>query len=102
MRYETISVGGSIRELSSIIGTKKPDSMGCRRIKSPVPEKGSEPDIHIFIKKVNLDLWYPVPPTKGGHSHGQFTIRRRPDPPHGSAGFDQSHVGGVAAVGSAF
>src|SRR5882724_11774284 len=52
--------------------------------------------------RVNLDLWYPVPPTKGGHSHGQFTIRRRPDSPHGGAGFDQSHVGGVAAVGSAF
>ena len=24
--------------------------------------------------RVNLDLWYPRPPTKGGHHHGQFTV----------------------------
>jgi hypothetical protein len=50
MRYEAISVGCSTRKLSSIIGTKKSDSMGCRRTKSAVPEKGSEPNIYIFIK----------------------------------------------------
>jgi len=48
--------------------------------------------------RVHLDLWYPVPPTKGGHRHGQFTIRRRPDPPHGGAGFDQPDAGGVSAI----
>jgi hypothetical protein len=35
-----------------------------------------------YIKKVNLDLWYPRPPTKGGYYHGNITVRRSPEPPH--------------------
>jgi hypothetical protein len=41
--------------------------------------------------RVNLDLWYPVPPMKGGHRHGKCTVRRSPEPPHGGSGFDQSY-----------
>ena len=51
--------------------------------------------------RVHLDLWYPWPPTTGGHSHGHVTVRRPPDPPSGGPGFDQSHRGRVAAVGAA-
>jgi hypothetical protein len=28
------------------------------------------------VIRVHLDLWYPGPSTKGGHSHGKFTVRR--------------------------
>jgi hypothetical protein len=41
--------------------------------------------------RVNLDLWYAVPPTKGGHSYGHVTVRRSPDPPDRGTRFDQSH-----------
>jgi hypothetical protein len=49
--------------------------------------------------RVHLDFWYPAPPPKGGHRQGYFTARRSPDPPHGGAGFDQSHRGCVAGLG---
>ena len=49
--------------------------------------------------RVNLDLWYTGPPTKGGHSHGHVTVRRSPDPLARGPGFDQSHRGRVSAVG---
>ena len=49
--------------------------------------------------RVNLDLWYPGPPMKGGHRHGHVTVRRSPDPPHGGPGCDPSHRGRVSAVG---
>jgi integrase len=26
------------------------------------------------VKRVHLDLWYPGPPTKGGHRHGNLTV----------------------------
>jgi hypothetical protein len=26
--------------------------------------------------RVNLDLWYPVPPMKGSYRHGTLTVRR--------------------------
>jgi hypothetical protein len=48
--------------------------------------------------RVHLDLWYPGPPTTGGHGHGHVTFRRSPDPPHGGARCDQSHGGRVAAI----
>jgi hypothetical protein len=32
--------------------------------------------------RVHLDLWYPVPPTEGGDSHGQVTVHRHPEPAH--------------------
>src|SRR5262245_35827731 len=38
---------------------------------------------------------------KGGQSHGLYTVRRHPAPPHGDAGFDQSHRGGISAGGPA-
>jgi hypothetical protein len=50
--------------------------------------------------RVNLDLWYPVPPMKGGHRHGEFTVHRYPDPADRGTRFDQSHGGRVAAVSS--
>jgi hypothetical protein len=28
----------------------------------------------LYEKGVHPDLWYPVPPMKGGHSHGEFTV----------------------------
>src|SRR5262249_44354478 len=37
---------------------------------------------------------------KGGHWHGHITVRRSADPPDRGARFDQSHAGGVSAVGS--
>jgi hypothetical protein len=58
-------------------------------------------DVEQRYHRVHLDLWYRVPRTKGGHRHGTFTVRRSPDPLHGGAGFDQSHVGQVSAVGPA-
>jgi putative transposase len=45
----------------------------------------------MFNTRVNLDLWYAVSPTKGGHSYGNVTIRRSPDPPDRGPRFDQSH-----------
>jgi hypothetical protein len=41
--------------------------------------------------RVNLDLWYPGPPTRGGHPYGSFTLRRSTDAPDRGARFDQSH-----------
>jgi putative transposase len=65
---------------------------------------------HIFVERlwrtvkyedirVNLDLWYPRPPMKGGHGHGNVTVRRSPNPPDRGARFDQSHRERVTAVG---
>jgi hypothetical protein len=54
---------------------------------------------NVALLRVNLDLWYPRPPMKGGHSHGHVTVRRSPDPPARGARFDQSHRERVAAVG---
>jgi hypothetical protein len=51
--------------------------------------------------RVNLDLWYIGPPTKGGHRHGHVTVRRSADPPDRGARFDQSHGGRVVAVSPA-
>src|SRR5262245_15543695 len=51
--------------------------------------------------RVHLDLWYPVPPTKGVHCHGQFTIRGYPDSPYRGAGIDQPDTEGVSALGPA-
>ena len=48
--------------------------------------------------RINLDLWYAGPPTKGGHRHGHVTVRRSADPPDRGARFDQSHGGRVSAV----
>jgi hypothetical protein len=42
-------------------------------------------DRNLYDTRVHLDLWYPRPPTKGGHRHGKFAIHRYPDPPHGGA-----------------
>ncbi|SRR6266511_3014257 len=50
-------------------------------------------DYEVEDIRVNLDLWYAEPPTKGGHRHGHITVRRSPDPPYGGLGFDQSHRG---------
>jgi hypothetical protein len=33
------------------------------------------------VNRVNLDLWYTAPPTKGGDRHGKFTVYRHSDPP---------------------
>src|SRR6266850_3845133 len=52
------------------------------------PERFTSSGIHI---RVNLDLWYAVPPTKGGHRYGNVTVRRSPDPPDRGPRFDQSH-----------
>jgi hypothetical protein len=52
--------------------------------------------------RVNLDLWYTAPPTKGGDNHGKFTVHRSPDPPDGGGGFDESHPERVSAVDPAF
>jgi len=52
-----------------------------------------------FYRRVNLDLWYPRSPMKGGHGHGNVTVRRAPDPPDRGARCDQSHRERVAAVG---
>jgi integrase/recombinase XerD len=41
--------------------------------------------------RVHLDLWYAVPPMKGGHRHGELTVHRSPDPPDSGARCDQSH-----------
>jgi hypothetical protein len=30
--------------------------------------------LELLHTRVNLDLWYAWPPTKGGHNHGQFTV----------------------------
>ena len=54
------------------------------------------------IKRVYFDLGYTVPPRRGGHSHGEFTVHRHRAPPHGGGGFDQSHPGGVSALAPAF
>jgi hypothetical protein len=37
---------------------------------------------HAINKRVNPDLWYHVPPLKGGHCYGHVTVCRPPDPPH--------------------
>ena len=34
----------------------------------------------LLINRAYFDLWYSVPPTKGGHSYGAFTFHRPPDP----------------------
>ena len=49
------------------------------------------------VNRVNLDLWYPVPATKGGHSHGALTVHRHPDPADSGSRCDPPHVGGVSA-----
>jgi predicted TIM-barrel fold metal-dependent hydrolase len=46
---------------------------------------------NVLYNRVNLDLWYAVPPTKGGHSYGNVTVRRSPDPSDRGTRFDQSH-----------
>jgi hypothetical protein len=43
------------------------------------------------IIRVHPDLWYPVPPMNGGHSHGEFTVHRASAPPDRGTRFDQSH-----------
>jgi Tn3 transposase DDE domain len=53
----------------------------------------------LVVNRVNLDLWYPRSPMKGGHGHGNVTVRRAPDPPDRGARCDQSHRERVAAVG---
>ncbi len=52
--------------------------------------------------RVNLDLWYPMPPTKGGDDHGHVTVRRSPDPTHRGARSHQPHREGVSGIGPAF
>jgi hypothetical protein len=37
--------------------------------------------IYLAYIRVNLDLWYSGPPTKGGHRDGSFTLRRSTDAP---------------------
>jgi hypothetical protein len=37
------------------------------------------------LPRVHLDLWYAVPPTKGGHQHGNFTVCRHPNSLHRGA-----------------
>ena len=41
--------------------------------------------------RVHSDLWYSVPPTKGGHRYGNVTLLRSTDAPDRGARFDQSH-----------
>jgi hypothetical protein len=53
-----------------------------------------------LYSRVNLDLWYPGPPRKGGHPYGNVTLCRSADPPDRGARFDQSHGARVSAVGS--
>jgi hypothetical protein len=57
--------------------------------------------VWLFFMRVNLDLWYAGPPTKGGHGHGHVTVRRSADPPDRGARVDQSHGGRVSAVSPA-
>jgi hypothetical protein len=48
--------------------------------------------------RVHPDLWYPGPPRKGGHRHGDLTLHRSPDAPDRGARFDQSHRERVGAA----
>jgi acetyltransferase-like isoleucine patch superfamily enzyme len=72
--------------------------------RQPLQTKGGivvEDDVWLGVGviRVNLDLWYPRPPMKGGHGHGNVTVRRSPNPPDRGARFDQSHRERVTAVG---
>jgi hypothetical protein len=63
--------------------------VGLLLVRSRVPHPRLQPhhDVAGYIR-VNPDLWYHVPPLKGGHCHGNVTICRPPDPPHRSARLD--------------
>jgi hypothetical protein len=52
-----------------------------------------------YLNRVYLDLWSTVPPVEGGHRHGEVTMPRSPEPPHGGAGWDPSDGGRLSAVG---
>src|SRR2546422_7567087 len=39
--------------------------------------------------RVHPDLWYTVPPMKGGIRYGPYTVHRRAVPPHGVLGFHE-------------
>ena len=77
----------------SIKTSASPAYIGSR-LNRGAPRYGEDNDY-----RVNLDLWYPGPPMKGGHHQGNVTVRRSPEPPDRGARFDQSHRERVAAVG---
>src|SRR5882724_9941622 len=76
-----------------------PLSTGSLKFRPLKPDGANGEVCSNVFNRVNLDLCYPGPPTKGGQSHGTCTMCRCQDPPHGGPGFDQSHRGRVCPVG---
>ena len=71
---------GRERDIAEILATRErtKGTFGIFRIEI-APKSGPPAHIHRgedeFFYRVNLDLWYPVPPTKGGHCYGNVTVR---------------------------
>src|SRR5712692_4935689 len=49
-------------------------------------------------RQVYHDLWYTVPPRKGGITYGQWTVHRRTVPPNRVPGVDQPDARRVSAA----